>query len=83
MAEITPAANPMKKRYKVSPLYGTRPRAYRSSQAEAETLAICCAAHYDIAMRVHDPQTGSLWVYDPLRRGWFCEQGKRPNERRR
>jgi hypothetical protein len=68
--------NAMKKRYKISPVYGTKPCAYHSSRAEAESLAILCAAHYNMEMRVHDRQTGSLWVYDPQRRGWFCQQGK-------
>jgi hypothetical protein len=62
----------MKNRYKIHPLYGTKPCAYRSSQTEADTWAICCAAHYNLERCVHDRQTGSLWVYDPLRRGWFC-----------
>ena len=70
---MTSAANPMKKRYKVSPLYGTKPYAYRSAQAEAESLAICCAAHYNIEMCVHDQKTGSLWLNDPVRRRWFYQ----------
>ena len=80
---MTAPANATKKRYKIRPLYGAKPCACRSSQAEAERLAILCAAHYNMEMCVDDRQTGSLWVYDPLRRGWFCEQGERPNEQRR
>jgi len=62
----------MRNRYKVHPLYGTGPYAYRSSQGEADTAAICGAAHYNIEMCVHDRQTGPLRVYDPGRRRWFC-----------
>jgi hypothetical protein len=63
----------MKNRFKIRPLYGTKPYAHRSSQGEADTAAICGAAHHNIERCVHDRQTGSLRVYDPQRRRWFCQ----------
>jgi len=67
----------MKNRYKVSPLYGSKSYGCRSSLVEAETLAVQWAAHLNIEMCIHDRQTGSLRLYDPQRRGWFCREGTR------
>jgi hypothetical protein len=50
----------MKNRYEISPLYGGKPHGYRSSPAEAETLAMQCAVHLNLEVCVHDRRTGSL-----------------------
>ena len=62
----------MKNRYKISPLYGSKPYGCRPSLTEAESFDLQCAAHLNLEVRAHDRQTGSLRVYDPGRRRWFC-----------
>jgi hypothetical protein len=70
---MTTAAKSTKNRYEVFPLHGSEPYGYRSSEAEAEAFAVRCAAHLNLEVCVRDRQTGSLWVYDPWRQGWFCQ----------
>jgi hypothetical protein len=69
---MTTVTKSMKKRYEVFPLHGSEPYGDRSSEAEADAFAVQCAAHLNLEVCVRDRQTGSLWVYDPGRQGWFC-----------